>query len=328
MYKAVKIVAGKGGWGGPLTLVPTDERHKIVSITGGGIHPVATSLAAMTGCDVIDGFTNGVPDNEILAVVVDCGGTARCGVNTLNVMPVGKTGPLAKYITEDIYVSAVDESCFAYLDEAEAAKVETSAASVSEVKTAQVQEKAAPAQEKAPEAKKNIFTRIGIGIGSIISKFYAAGRETIDVTLKSILPFMAFVSMILGIIQASGIGDVIANVISPVASTLPGMLIISFICAMPFISPVLGPGAVIAQVVGTLLGAQIGLGNIPPQYALPALFAIDAQAGCDFVPVGLSLGEAEPETIELGVPAVLYSRVLTGPIAVVIAYVASIGMYS
>lgn len=327
MYKAVKIVAGKGGWGGPLTLVPSDERHKIVSITGGGIHPVATSLATMTGCDVIDGFTNGVPDNEILAVVVDCGGTARCGVypkkriNTLNVMPVGKTGPLAKYITEDIYVSAVDESCFAYIDEAEAAKVETPAAPVPEVK-------AAPAQEKAPEAKKNIFTRIGIGIGSIISKFYAAGRETIDVTLKSILPFMAFVSMILGIIQASGIGDVIANVISPVASTLPGMLIISFICAMPFISPVLGSGAVIAQVVGTLLGAQIGLGNIPPQYALPALFAIDAQAGCDFVPVGLSLGEAEPETIELGVPAVLYSRVLTGPIAVVIAYVASIGMYS
>lgn len=128
MYKAVKVVAGKGGWGGPLTLVPTDERHKIVSITGGGIHPVATSLAAMIGCDVIDGFTNGVPDNEILAVVVDCGGTARCGVypkkriNTLNVMPVGKTGPLAKYITEDIYVSAVDESCFAYVDEAEAAK--------------------------------------------------------------------------------------------------------------------------------------------------------------------------------------------------------------
>ena len=48
MYKAVKIVAGKGGWGGPLTLVPSDERHKIVSITGGGIHPVATSLATMT----------------------------------------------------------------------------------------------------------------------------------------------------------------------------------------------------------------------------------------------------------------------------------------
>ena len=139
---------------------------------------------------------------------------------------------------------------------------------------------------------------------------------------------MAFVSMVLGIISASGAGDVIANTISPIASTLPGMLIVSFICAIPFISPVLGPGAVIAQVVGTLLGVQIGMGNIPPQYALPALFAIDAQVGCDFIPVGMSLGEAEPETIELGVPAILYSRLITGPVAVLIAYVFSIGLYS
>ena len=160
-----------------------------------------------------------------------------------------------------------------------------------------------------------------------MNKFYAAGRETIDITVKSILPFMAFVSMILGIISVSGLGNVIANTISPLASSLPGMLVISLICAIPFISPVLGPGAVIAQVVDTLLGAHIGMGNIPPQYALPALFAINAQVGADFVPVGLSLGEADPETIELGVPAVLYSRVITGPLAVLIAYAASIGLY-
>lgn len=103
--------------------------------------------------------------------------------------------------------------------------------------------------------EKNFVTRLGIAIGGVVNKFYAAGRETIDITIKSILPFMAFVSMILGIISASGIGNVIANTISPIASTLLGMLVISFICAIPFISPVLGPGAVIAQVVGTLLGA-------------------------------------------------------------------------
>ena len=287
MYKSVKIVAGKGGWGGPLVLVPTETRCKIVSVTGGGIHPLAAKIAEETGCAAVDGFTTGVPDEEILLAVVDCGGTARCGVYpkkgilTANVLPVGKSKAQAK---------------------AEVAAIQAG-------------------------REKNFVTRLGIAIGGIVNKFYAAGRETIDITVKSILPFMAFVSMILGIISVSGLGNVIANTISPLASSLPGMLVISLICAIPFISPVLGPGAVIAQVVGTLLGAQIGMGNIPPQYALPALFAINAQVGADFVPVGLSLGEADPETIELGVPAVLYSRVITGPLAVLIAYAASIGLY-
>lgn len=331
MYQSVVVKSGQGGWGGPLTLVPDEKRHKIISVTGGGIHPVAAKLAEMTGCEVVDGFSTGVPDEEILAAVVDCGGTARCGVYpkkrifTLNVLPVGKTGPLAQYIVEDIYVSAVDVSCIETADGAAVA-----AAAATKTPAGAPKSKAQAKEEIArmnAGKEKNFVTRLGIGIGGVVNKFYAAGRETIEITVKTILPFMAFVSMILGIISASGIGNVIANTISPLASSLPGMLIISLICAVPFISPVLGPGAVIAQVVGTLLGAQIGLGNIPPQYALPALFAINAQVGADFVPVGLSLGEAEPETIELGVPAVLYSRVITGPAAVGIAYVASIGLY-
>ncbi|HBO39252.1 MAG TPA: PTS sorbitol transporter subunit IIB, partial [Pasteurellaceae bacterium] len=333
MYKTIIIKKGPGGWGGPLLVQPTEKRNKVISVVGGGIHPLATKIAEMTGATAVDGFTTGVPDDEVLIALVDCGGTARCGVYprkkilTVNLTPVGQAGPLAQFITEALYVSDVKESCLSYANESDilAANGEASVSAstdLSEQPKTKEQAKAEIAQMNAGKPK-NFITRLGIGIGGIVNKFYQAGRETIDITIKSILPFMAFVAMILGIIQASGIGDVIAKTISPLASTLPGMVAISLICALPFFSPVLGPGAVIAQVVGSLLGVQIGLGHIPAQYALPALFAINAQVGADFIPVGLSLGEADPETIEYGVPAVLYSRIITGPLAVVIAYLCS-----
>ena len=37
--------------------------------------------------------------------------------------------------------------------------------------------------------------------------------------------------------------------------------------------------------------------------------------------------KAMSELFEIGVPAVLFSRVITGPLAVIIAYVASFGMF-
>jgi PTS system glucitol/sorbitol-specific IIC component len=172
-----------------------------------------------------------------------------------------------------------------------------------------------------------LLVRIGRSVGKVVGALYQAGRDSIDQVMKNILPFMAFISLVIGIILKTGIGTVIANTLSPLASSLPGLIILSLICAIPILSPLLGPGAVIAQIVGTLLGVEIGRGNIPAQYALPALFAINPQVGCDFIPVGLALGEAEPETVEVGVPAVLFSRLVTGPISVILAYVASIGMY-
>ena len=94
------------------------------------------------------------------------------------------------------------------------------------------------------------------------------------------------------------------------------------------IDQVIKNGAVIASIIGTLLGTQFATKAIPAQYALPALFAINPQVGCDFIPVGLALGEAEPETVEVGVPAILFSRFITGPLAVVLAYFASFGLFT
>jgi glucitol/sorbitol PTS system EIIB component len=174
----------------------------------------------------------------------------------------------------------------------------------------------------------NFLQRLGRSVGMVVGQIYQAGRDTIDVVLRTILPFVAFVALIIGIINSTVIGRFIADSLAPLASNIVGLLIISLIVALPFLSPVLGPGAVIAQVIGVIFGQQIAAGNIPPQLSLPALFAIDPQVGCDFIPVGLALGEAEPETIEYGVPAVLFSRMITGPLSVVLGYLASLGLYA
>ena len=336
MYKTIKIKAGDGGWGGPLTVTPTEKCHTVLSVTGGGIHPVAQAIADMSGGVAVDGWKTTLPDEEIMVAVVDCGGTARCGVYpkkgifTVNLMPVGQSGPLAQFITPEIYCSAVKEKDIEVLgDAAEAAAPAAAAAAPKEDKGPKTKAEAKAEIAAAEEGKKQGFVvRLGKGVGYVVGQFFQAGRDTIDMVIKNILPFMAFTSTILGIISASGLGNVIANTIAPLCGTLVGMLVICFICSLPFLSPILGPGAVIAQIVGTLLGSQFAMGAIPAQYALPALFAIDGQVGCDFIPVGLSLGEAEPETIEYGVPAVLFSRIVTGPISVLIAFAFSIGLYS
>lgn len=328
MYKAVKVSRGPQGWGGPLIIQPTEKQNKIVSVTGGGIDPLAKRIAELTGATAVDGFSNGVADDEFACVVIDCGGTARCGVYpkkrvpTVNITPVGQSGPLAKYITEDIYVSDVKVNTIELADGSEAA-----AAAAAPVEEAKEETAAADTKAASDGKNENFLIRLGKGVGKVVGKLFQAGRDTIDMVIKNILPFMAFVAMLIGIIQGSGLGTWIANTISPMANSLPGLLVISIICGIPFISPIIGPGAVIAQVVGVLVGEQIGQGAINPSLALPALFAIDSQVGCDFIPVGLSLGEAEPETIDAGVPAVLFERLVTGPIAVIIAYFFSFGLF-
>ena len=112
-YKAVRIAAGRGGWGGPLVIKPTDTRNLIYSVTGGGIHPVAQRIAELTGGHAFDGFRSSAPFDQIAVAVIDCGGTARVGVYpmkkvpTVDVYATSPSGPLAMFIKEDIFVSGV-----------------------------------------------------------------------------------------------------------------------------------------------------------------------------------------------------------------------------
>lgn len=331
---SICIQKGKNGWGGPLIIKIEDcekEIKKVLSITGGGIDPIAQTIANMLEIEAVDGMIKAVEDENIACVVINCGGTLRCGVYpqkrvpTINTTPVGKSGPLAKYILEDIYVSDVNNaSLITYSDNVMQLNKNVNA-------------KECKNNDKKYQRKKQninygkgflgIITKIGVEVGKIISLFYQSGREAIDVVIGRVIPFMAFISIFIAFIQETSLGNIIANGLSPLSGTLWGLLILAAICGLPFLSPILGPGAAIAQVIGILIGSNIGAGIISPVFALPALFAINVQVGADFVPVGLSMQRAEPETIEIGTPAFLLSRQITGPLAVIIGYLLSIGLF-
>lgn len=333
-YHSIRVVRGTGGFGGPLVITPTEEKHKFIYITGGGEKPVIVDkISELTGMEAVNGFKTSIPDNEIALAIVDCGGTLRCGIYpkkgipTINVVQTGKSGPLAQYITEDIYVSAVGINQITLTTEegtvGQSVNIENKRVAAREYKY--------DTSKKITEQKaeqQNFIAKIGMGAGKVVATFNQSAREGVQTMINTVIPFMAFVSLLIGIIQGSGIGNFFANIMAPLAGNIWGLMIIGFICSLPFLSPLLGPGAVISQVIGTLIGVEIGKGNIPPQLALPALFAINTQNACDFIPVGLGLEEAEAETVEVGVPSVLYSRFLNGVPRVLVAWIASFGMYS
>ena len=350
-FRSVFVRAGRGGWGRGLELTPTPDKYKVISVTGGGIHPVAQRIAELTGGEAVDGFRTKVEDAETLAAVINCGGTARIGVYprkripTVDVFPGEPGGPLAQFITEDIFVSAVGTGDVSLVEE-QAVTAGTAAGAMAgaggatraaghrPITEEEAEEGGPTAGPLAPppepelpsQAPKGFFVKFGTAVGFIINTFLAAARQSINLTLNTVLPFMAYVSLLLGFVIYTGIAEWIGGLLAPLSSNPIGLVVIGFVVALPFLSPILGPGAAVAQIVGVLMGTQIATGALPVQYALPTLFAIDGQVGCDFIPVGLGLGEAKVETVEVGTPAVLFSRMITSPLAVVIAWAASFGL--
>ncbi|MGP9747179.1 PTS glucitol/sorbitol transporter subunit IIB [Brachybacterium sp. AOP29-B2-41] len=343
---SVHVRRGRGGWGDGLTLTPTETKNVVLSVTNGGIHPVAARIAELTGATAVDGFKNHVEDDKVMVVVINCGGTARIGVYpkkripTVDVYPGEPSGPLAQFITADIFVSAVAPGDVELLDSDQAATAAATTAGANGAAGAGADgetvtdPKALPSKQERIEQTgaamasggmggfTGVVVKFGSFIGYLINTLLSSGRQAVQLTLQTIIPFMAYVSLLIGIVTYTGISEGIAQMVTPLVGNPLGLILLGVITAIPILSPILGPGAAIAQVVGVLMGTQIAAGNLPVQYALPTLFAINGQVGCDFIPVGLSLGEAKPETVSVGVPAVLFSRLITSPIAVIIAYFA------
>ncbi len=337
MGKKVKVNKGSGGFGGPLIIGVEESKNKLVYITGGHKPTIVDKISEITGAEVVNGFETSVPESEIIAVIIDCGGTLRCGIYpkkgipTINIMATGKSGPLRQYITKDIYVSNVDVEQVEEFNEKSTVNNEV-VSEQSELQNNKEKDYVYSSDKKIMETRaqqenKSMLTRIGLAAGKVINAFYQAARDAVETMLHTVIPFMGFVALLIGIIQGSGIGKLFANIMSPLAGNIWGLMAIGFICSLPFLSPLLGPGGVIGQVLGTLIGVEIGKGNIPPNLALPALFAINTQNAADFIPVGLGLAEAETETIEVGVPSVLYSRFINGVPRVFVAWLASFGLY-
>ena len=351
-YRAIRIEKGSGGFGGPLVIKGSEEKNKVMYITGGGVAPdFLDKIVELTGLEPVNGFKTSCPENEIALVIIDCGGTLRCGlypkkrIPTVNINPVGKAGPLAQFIKEDIYVSGVTADNITLADASEtpiggdadgaaadtavaAAASGSDAASEGGEKKVKYESGKKISEQMAESGNANLLTKVGLGVGKIIATFNQAARDAVQTCIGTLLPFMAFVSMLIGIINGTGFGEAFSNLLHPLLGNTIGLLVLGIICSIPGLSALLGPGAVISQILGGIFGAEIAAGRISPSMSLIGLFALNCHAACDFIPVGLGLAEAETETVEVGVVSVMYSRFITSWVRVLLAVVGSIGLYT
>ena len=347
-YRSIRIVSGDGGFGGPLVITPTPEKHTVIYMTGGNREPEPLArILELSGMQAVNLGKDSCPEEEVALAIVDCGGTLRCGIYpkkgipTVNIMATGKSGPLAQYITEDIYVSAVTSEEVSLANEewsdCESDLIDTSfeeQSSASQQTTAQANGVTAQANGVIEEAESSADSRLSqalgpvIAVSKVISIFQQSARDAVRTCLEMILPFMGFAALFIGICRGSGLTEFLAGLMKPMSASVLGLLAIGIICSIPGLSAVLGAGATAAQVFAAVIGELIATGGIMPALALPALFAINCQCACDFIPVGLGMTEAKKETTQVGIAAVTMSRFLTGWIRILIALVFSIGLYA
>ena len=163
-------------------------------------------------------------------MIIDCGGTLRCGlypkkrIPTININPVGKAGPLAQFIKEDIYVSGVTNANISLADGSEAAA--QAAAQAAPAEEAPAEKKGIDTSKKLSEqmaesGNANILTKIGLGAGKVVATFNQAARNAVQTVINTLLPFMAFVCLLIGIINGTGFGTFFSTLLQPLLGNIP-----------------------------------------------------------------------------------------------------------
>ena len=80
-FRSIKVEKGSGGFGGPLIITPTEKKNKVMFITGGGAEPECLQkIVELSGLTPVNGFKTNCPEEELALVIIDCGGTLRCGI--------------------------------------------------------------------------------------------------------------------------------------------------------------------------------------------------------------------------------------------------------
>ena len=225
----VLIPPGPGGYGKGLWL-PTGSGKKVLSLTGREIHPVAIEIGALTESEVVNGFADIPPDNDILCVVINCAGSLRCGlypqkgIPTINVLPTWRAGPLAHFISEENYVSGVTIEQLVLVDTAEAPDCQPESVPAPEPVIT-----TAPPPPRGAEKLVRMVEQTGTAVGHVIALLFAASREAVDVSLRNVIPFMAFVSLLIALVQETALGSLIAHALTPLANSLWGLVLLSLI---------------------------------------------------------------------------------------------------
>ncbi|MDU1756739.1 MAG: PTS sorbitol transporter subunit IIB, partial [Citrobacter sp.] len=231
--KTVLIKKGHSGIGDDMYL-SRDTRMVILSLTGKTIDPVAKKLGEMLEMTVVNGFDAMPDDKKILCVVINCGGSLRCGIypqkriKTINVLPTGAMGPLAKYITEDIYISDVSLESLSLIETINQPvtgeeNVELSDPLPTDHACAVAHERVeAKPRGSATNTALELMTRFATGIGNFVSLLYSSARESVELCIKNVIPFMAFISVLIALVQETAIGQWTGNALSPLAGSLTG----------------------------------------------------------------------------------------------------------